>query len=56
MEKALVEISVPTVGKSFDVFIPRTSKMSEVIFLVSKTISEAEEMFEITSVMDWNWE
>lgn len=40
MDKVLVEISVPVVGKTFDVFIPQTSKMSEIISLVSKSVSD----------------
>ena len=40
MDKVLVEISVPAAGRSFDVFIPQTSKMSEVVMLVSKSLAE----------------
>ena len=40
MDKVLVEISVPVAGRSFDVFIPQTSKMSEVVMLVSKSLAE----------------
>ena len=39
MEKVLVEIFVPAANRSFDVFIPQTSKMNEVVILVSKTLS-----------------
>ena len=38
--KALVEISVPAAAKKFDVFIPLSSKMSEVIQLVSSALSD----------------
>ena len=38
--KAFVEISVPAAAKKFDVFIPRSSKMSEVIQLVSSALSD----------------
>ena len=40
MDKILVEIAVPTAGKSYDVFIPQTSKMSEIVKLVSKSIAD----------------
>lgn len=40
MDKVLVEIFVPVIGKSYDAFIPQTSKMSEVVQLVSKSVSE----------------
>ncbi len=38
--KALVEISVPAAAKKFDVFIPLSSKMSEVIQLVSSALGD----------------
>lgn len=40
MDKILVEISVPAIGKSFDVFIPQFSKMSEIVALVSKSLGD----------------
>ena len=40
MDKVLVEISVPAASRSFDVFIPQTSKMSEVLSLVAKSLSD----------------
>lgn len=40
MDKVLVEIFVPAAGRSFDVFIPQTSRMSEVVALASKILSE----------------
>ena len=43
MDKVLVEVSVPAARRSFDVFIPQTSKMSEVVSLVSKSLSEYQE-------------
>lgn len=39
MDKVLVEIFVPAANQSFDVFIPQTSKMGEVVDLVSKSLS-----------------
>jgi len=40
MDKVLVEIFVPAASRSFDVFIPQTSKMSEIVALVSKSLSD----------------
>lgn len=40
MDKVLVEINVPAAGTSYDVFIPQTSKMSEIVQLVSKSIAD----------------
>ncbi|MBR2589514.1 MAG: methyltransferase [Clostridia bacterium] len=40
MDKVLVEIFVPVANTSFDVFIPQTSKMSEIVQLVSGTFTE----------------
>lgn len=42
-DKALVEITVPASGMKFDVFIPLESRMSEVLKLVSATISDLTE-------------
>ena len=40
MEKVLVEIFVPVLNRSFDVFIPLQSPMYEVLELIKKAISE----------------
>lgn len=40
MEKILVEIFVPAANRSFDVFIPQTSKMSEIVSLVAKALGD----------------
>ena len=40
MEKVLVEIFVPVLDRSFDVFIPLQSPMYEVLELIKKAISE----------------
>lgn len=39
MDKVLVEIFVPAANHSYDVFIPQTSKMSEIVTLVAKSLS-----------------
>ena len=43
MEKVLVEIFVPALQKSFDVFLPLTGKMSEVQTLVAGALSRLSE-------------
>lgn len=40
MNKVLVEISLPAAGKSFDVYLPLESQMSEVVMLVSALLSD----------------
>lgn len=40
MEKVLVEIFVPVLDRSFDVFIPLQSPMYEVLELIKKAITE----------------
>lgn len=40
MNKVLVEIYVPVLNRSFDVFIPLTSSMSQVLELVKKAVKE----------------
>lgn len=40
MNKILVEIYVPVLNRSFDVFIPLTSSMSQVLELVKKAVSD----------------
>lgn len=40
MEKVLVEIFVPVLDRSFDVFIPLQSPMHEVLELIKKAVSE----------------
>ncbi len=50
MEKVLVEISVPAIDNSFDVFIPQKNKVSDVVLLVSRMVSElSEERFKPNS-------
>lgn len=43
MNKILVEIFLPAANKSFDVYIPLDSQMSEVLVLVSAMLSELSE-------------
>ena len=40
MEKVLVEIFVPVLDRSFDVFIPLRSPMYEVLELIKKAVKE----------------
>ena len=40
MNKILVEIFLPAANRSFDVYVPLESKMSEVTLLVSSLLSE----------------
>lgn len=40
MDKVLVEIFVPVLDRSFDIFIPRTSSMAQVLELVKKAVKE----------------
>ena len=40
MKKVLVEVFVPVIGESYDVFIPPTSQMSEVLELLKKAITD----------------
>jgi hypothetical protein len=40
MNKVLVEIFLPAAGKSFDVYLPLESQMSEVVMLVSTLLSD----------------
>ncbi len=40
MKKVLVEVFVPVIGKKYDVFIPSTSKMSEVLELLKKAVAD----------------
>jgi len=40
MNKVLVEIILPAADKSFDVYIPLESQMSEVLTLVSNVLSD----------------
>ena len=43
MEKALVEIFLPAANASYDVYIPLTVKMHEVLLLVSSVITDLSE-------------
>jgi len=40
MDKVLVEVFVPALGQSFDVFIPLQSPMSQVLELLKKAVTE----------------
>ena len=40
MDKVLVEVFLPAAGVSYDVYIPQSSRMSEVLGLVSKVIED----------------
>ncbi len=40
MDKILVEVYAPILGKSFDIFIPQESQMFEVLDLVKKAVSD----------------
>ena len=40
MEKALVEIFLPAANASYDVYVPLTVKMHEVLLLVSSVITD----------------
>jgi hypothetical protein len=40
MNKVLVEIFLPAAGRSFDVYLPLESQMSEVVVLVSALLSD----------------
>ena len=40
MEKIIVEVYVPSAEEKFDIFIPLTSKMSEIINLVIAALNE----------------
>lgn len=40
MNKVLVEIFLPAAGRSFDVYLPLESQMSEVVMLVSALLSD----------------
>ena len=40
MRKVLVEVFVPTIAERYDVFIPETSHVSEVLELLKKAITD----------------
>ncbi len=40
MDKILVEVYVPILGKAFDVFIPQTLQIYEILKLLNKAISD----------------
>ncbi len=40
MEKVLIEVFVPVLERSFDIFVPLTSPMHEVLELIKKAIRE----------------
>ena len=43
MDKTLVEVYVPLLGSSYDIFIPRSIQMFEVLELINKAITELSE-------------
>lgn len=43
MSKVLVEIFIPSIGQSFDVFIPLDAPMYEVLELIKKSVYELSE-------------
>lgn len=43
MNKILVEIIVPTIGKSFDLFIPYNKQVGAVLQIIQKSIVEISE-------------
>lgn len=43
MNKVLVELYVPSLGKSYDVYIPLTSRVAEVKVLLAKAIGDLSE-------------
>lgn len=43
MEKVLVEVFLPAAGRSYDVYIPLASPMSEVLQLISALLSDLSE-------------
>lgn len=42
-EKYLVNISVPIINEKFDIFIPKRSKVNNIIYLIIKLISSTTE-------------
>lgn len=40
MKKVLVEVFVPVINAKYDVFIPNTSQMSEVLELLKKAVTD----------------
>lgn len=40
MDKVLVEIFVPVLDRSFDMFIPKSSSMAQVLELIKKAVKE----------------
>ena len=40
MEKVLIEVYVPVINASYDVFVPETSPMSQVLELLKKAVTE----------------
>lgn len=43
MEKVLVNIYVPILGTSYDIFVPLQSKIHEITTLINKAVSELSE-------------
>lgn len=49
MNKVIVEVYVPVMGKAYDVFIPKNKKLSEISKLLAKSISDLTDgMFAMT--------
>ena len=40
MEKVLVEVFIPAIDSTYDMFIPRTSNMAEVLELLKKAVTD----------------
>lgn len=45
MSKVLVEITIPAIGKSYDLYLPKIAKISEVIKIMSDMLSETDASF-----------
>lgn len=43
MNKVLIELYVPSLGKNYDVYIPLTSRVAEVKILLAKAIGDLSE-------------
>ena len=44
MDKVLVEIYVPVLDRSFDMFIPKSSSMAQVLELIKKAVTYHNDM------------
>lgn len=43
MNKVLVEVYIPAIAAQYDVFIPKTSQMAEVLELLKKAVTDLSE-------------